>query len=111
MPRGYGAPARSSTRAATIRIAIGGGAATGGFGQGAFGATDAFGQEAFGASPAWAFAQSALNCSIPLSVSGWWTICWRTLNGTVAMWAPASADWVTWSGLRMDAEMIYESIS
>ena len=33
---------------------------------------------------------------MPLSVSGWWTICWRTLNGSVAMWAPASADWVTW---------------
>ena len=33
---------------------------------------------------------------MPLSVSGWWTICWRTLNGSVATWAPASAAWVMW---------------
>jgi len=41
-----------------------------------------------------AFSQSALNWTMPLSVRGWWTICWMTLNGRVAMWAPASAAWV-----------------
>ena len=42
----------------------------------------------------WAADQSSLNWTMPLSVSGWWTICWRTLNGSVAMCAPASAAWV-----------------
>ena len=50
-----------------------------------------------------AFSQSSLNWTMPLSVSGWWTICWRTLNGSVAMCAPASAAWVMWSGLRIEA--------
>src|SRR5690242_19531354 len=38
-----------------------------------------------------ALSQSDRNWTIPLSVSGWWTICWRTLNGRVATCAPASA--------------------
>src|SRR5262245_59075166 len=50
-----------------------------------------------------AFDQSALNWTMPLSVSGWWTICWRTLKGSVATWAPARAAWVTWSGCRIEA--------
>src|SRR3954452_21117819 len=40
---------------------------------------------------------------MPLSVSGWWTICCRILNGSVAMWAPASAACVIWSGFRIEA--------
>ncbi len=50
-----------------------------------------------------ALSQSARNWTMPLSVSGWWTICWRTLKGIVAMCAPASAAWVMWSGWRIDA--------
>ena len=41
------------------------------------------------------------NWTMPLSVSGWWTICWRTLNGSVATCAPSS--WVTWRGWRIEA--------
>src|SRR6185295_801028 len=55
--------------------------------------------------------QSFLNWTMPLSVSGWWTICWRTLKGKVAMCAPASAACVTWSGLRIDAARTSDSIS
>ena len=50
-----------------------------------------------------ALSQSSRNVTMPLSVSGWWTICWSTLNGSVATCAPASAAWVMWSGLRIDA--------
>ena len=56
-----------------------------------------------------AFAQSALKISMPRSVSGWWTICLRTLKGIVAMWAPASAASVTWRGWRTEAVMISAS--
>ena len=39
---------------------------------------------------------------MPLSVSGWRTICWKTLNGNVATWEPASAASVTWRGWRIE---------
>ena len=39
-------------------------------------------------SAARAASQSRLNWTMPLSVSGWWTICWNTLNGSVAMCEP-----------------------
>ena len=43
-----------------------------------------------------AISQSFLNWTMPLSVSGWLSICWKTLNGSVAMCEPASAASVTW---------------
>ncbi len=39
---------------------------------------------AFAAAASRAPSQSFLNWTMPLSVSGWWTICCRILNGTVA---------------------------
>ena len=50
--------------------------------------------QALAAAAARAPSQSFLNWTMPLSVSGCRTICWRTLNGSVAMCAPASAAWV-----------------
>ena len=41
--------------------------------------------------------------TMPESVSGWWIIICRILNGSVAMWAPARAAWVTCSGWRIEA--------
>lgn len=63
----------------------------------------------FAEASAMAFAQSALNCSMPRSVSGWWTIWRSTLKGIVAMCAPASAASVTWRGWRTEAVMISAS--
>ena len=47
--------------------------------------------QAFVAASARAFSQSLRNWTMPVSVSGWWTIWRRTLKGVVAMCAPASA--------------------
>ena len=46
------------------------------------------------------FFQSARNFSIPISVSGCFTSWSITLNGIVAMCAPARAASTTWSGFR-----------
>ncbi len=46
------------------------------------------------------------NFSRPAAVSGWSKSCQKTFGGSVAMSAPASADCVTWSGLRIEAARI-----
>ena len=43
---------------------------------------------------------------MPLSVNGWLNNCLSTLNGVVAICAPASAESVICCGLRMDAAII-----
>src|SRR5205085_11808894 len=43
---------------------------------------DAAAPAAFADAAARAFSQSWRKVTMPLSVSGWWTICWRILNGS-----------------------------
>src|SRR6185295_19604325 len=62
-------------------------------------------------SAARAASQSRLNWTMPLSVSGWWTICWKTLNGSVAIWEPAIAASTTCRGWRTEAVRTSESYS
>ncbi len=51
------------------------------------------------------FFASARNISIPLSVSGCFSIASRTFGGIVSMSAPISPDWITCIGCRMLATM------
>ena len=59
------------------------------------GALDAQLAQDLAAAAARAEAQSFWNWTMPESVSGWWTICLSTLNGSVATCEPASAASVT----------------
>ena len=52
------------------------------------------------------FSQSLRNAAMPLSVKGWSMSCFRILNGTVAICAPAMAASRTCKGLRTLAAMI-----
>lgn len=52
------------------------------------------------------FAQSARNCSSPLSVSGCFTSAFSVAGGTVATSAPISAACLTWFTVRIEAARI-----